>query len=130
MLYVQMTQDFFRDISFLGWWAVIPTFLAGGVMLWNLFSCLLIVLQKILTGTPFVNLRQKKVFATVIGGTTGMQLLIYIYIRQKYFLSMDSENPAYPVIYFLTLALLLIAAIYFFALLISFIVAQLKLRKA
>ena len=127
MNYVLLTQDFFRETAVIGWWGLSPVALTGGVLFWNFLSFLIVLGQKHSFGNLFTGPRQKRLFLIGAGGTMGIQLLIYIFIGWGFLIFSSFLKYGFPVIYFLTLTLLLIAAVHFFILLISFIVGRFKI---
>ncbi len=129
MNYVLLTQDFLRETAVIGWWGLSPVALTGGVLFWNFLSLLIVLGQRLICRKFFISPGQKRLFLIGAGGTTGIQLLIYIYVGLGFLLISPFLEYGFPVIYFLTLALLLIAAIHFFILLISFFVGLFKARR-
>ena len=129
MPYILMIRECFAEIPILGWFITSPAVLSGGVLFWNFLSFLVVLGQKFSCGDFFTGSRQKRLFLIGAGGTTGIQLLIYIYVGSVYFTDHLLRDCGFPVIYFLSLALLLIAAVHFFILLISSVVGLFKARR-
>ena len=129
MNYVLLTQDFLRETAVIGWWGLSPVALTGGVLFWNFLSLLIVLGQKLSFGNFFTGPRQKRLFLIGAGGTTGIQLLIYIYVGLGFLLLSSFLEYGFPVIYFLTLVLLFIAAAHFFILLISSVVGIFNARR-
>ncbi len=129
MPYILMIREFFSDVPFLGWFIISPLALTGGVLFWNFLSFLIVLGQRLICGKFFISPGQKRLFLIGAGGTTGIQLLIYIYVGYVYFTDHLLRDCGFPVIYFLSLALLLIAAVHFFILLISSVVGRFKARR-
>ena len=128
MNYVLLTQDFLRETAVIGWWGLSPVALTGGVLFWNFLSLLIVLGQRLICGKVFISPGQKRLFLIGAGGTTGIQLLIYIFIGISTSVAFTLRE-CFPVIYFLTLALLLIAAVHFFILLISSVFGTFKARR-
>ncbi len=128
MPYIIMIQDCFADVPFLGWFVTAPAGLTGGVLFWNFLSLLIVLGQRLICRKFFISPGQKRLFLIGAGGTTGIQLLIYIFIGISTSVAFTLRE-CFPVIYFLTLALLLIAAVHFFILLISSVVGLFKARR-
>ena len=128
MPYILMIREFFSDVPFLGWFVTAPVALTGGVLFWNFLSLLIVLGQRLICRKFFISPGQKRLFLIGAGGTTGIQLLIYIFIGISTSVAFTLRE-CFPVIYFLTLALLLIAAVHFFILLISSVFGTFKARR-
>ncbi len=128
MYCVLMIRNFLGNIPILGWCVTAPLALTCGVIFWNFLSFLILVAQRVMTGTPFSGRRQKRLFSVFAGGTTVAQLLIYLCVGKVYMLGSSLPESCFPFFYFLTLALILIAVVYFFTLLVSFLAARVKVR--
>ncbi|MGI5873835.1 MAG: hypothetical protein ACOX8R_04165 [Bacillota bacterium] len=109
-----------RDIPVLGWWATTPAALACGSLFWNFLSLLTLAPRRAAEGKAFASRRQRRLFFLCVGATTGIQLLIYLYVGLIYVSGLTLKPYGFPVIYFLSLALILVTAAYFCCRLVLF----------